>query len=157
MKTNDAIADTHSTTQERGVFACSDLLQRRVFRSCHTEKPDSDFYAHPLGIRGRRARCKACCKKWNRTQNHREASKRWNAENHQKKSAIAKAYRATPNGHAKRLANKRKDRAEISRTYAIKSLTQHTALKTNDVPAPLIAAAQAVIKLKRTLWQNRKT
>ena len=134
-----------------------DWLGRRVCRVCKIEKSDADFYAHPLGIRGRRATCKDCCKKWNRTQEHREASVRWNSENKPKKSAIARAYKATEHGRKKRVANKAKCRAELSPSYVGWCLTQKTSLKTTDVPVSLIKAARVVIQLKRILWHRQKT
>lgn len=134
-----------------------DWLERRVCTSCKKEKPDAEYYAHTGGLRGRRAKCKECCNKLNRTPSHRAASVRWNRKNKLKKSAIDRAYRTTEQGRKKRAENKAKHRAEISRSYVIKSLTQHTSLKTKDVPEPLIKAAQALIKIKRILWQHQRT
>lgn len=138
-------------------MSATEQTKFRVCRACLTQKPDEQFYMHPLGIRGRRATCKACCNKWNRTTAHRNASVRWNAENKPKKSAIAKAYRATAHGRQMRVANQAKCREQLSPSYVGWCITQKTSLKTSDIPKPLMDAARAVIQLKRKVWQLQKT
>lgn len=149
--------DVPNSPATRGGVGCSDWLERRVCKSCEKEKPDSEYYAHPGGLRGRRTRCKECCKKWNRTPNHRANSIKWNAKNKRKKSEIASAYKATERGRKMRRDNKAKCRANLSPSYVGWCVTQKTKLKTRDVPKPLIEAAAAVIKLKRILWQHQRT
>lgn len=133
------------------------LLHSRVCTCCLIEKPDSEFYPHKNSIGGRISQCKECCRERNRSQKHRDACKRWKSNNRAHIKAWMKRYVSIPRVHQRRREQRSKYRAELWSTYVSQNLIRHTKLKIKDVPLPLIEAARAVIKLKRTIWQNQKT